>query len=963
MARTILLFLFGMVLANTSSAQLLSTSPAFPKDTSGISITIDCAKGNQGLFNYANTNDVYVHVGIITNLSTGASDWKYVKFTWATSDPAARATSLGNNRYQYTINNIRTFFGVPATEAIQKISILFRSANGNTVQRNTDGSDMYIPVYGTALAGKFLLPFSEPRFIPVPEPITKGIGDSIRIIWLSNNIADLKTFFNGTQTNAVSSSNAILDSALINSPGNQQIVARATVGVITISDTINFFVAPSVPIVPLPPGVREGINYQPGDTSAILVLYAPNKGRVSVIGDFNNWLENVNYQMNKTPDGLRHWVRIIGLTPGKEYAYQFIINGILKIADPYTAKVLDPNNDPFISSVTYPNLKPYPNGKTTGIVSVLQTAKPTYTWQVTNFNRPDQRSLVIYELLLRDFVGNHNWKTLKDTIAYLKNLGINAIELMPINEFEGNISWGYNPSFYFAPDKYYGTDSSLKVFIDEAHKQGIAVIMDIALNHSFGQSPMVQMYFDAANGRPSLENPWFNPTPRHAFNVGYDMNHESPATQYYVSRIVEHWLTEYRIDGFRFDLSKGFTQNNTCDNNGGNCNVNGWSAYDASRVAIWKKYYDTLQLKSAGSYVILEHFADNTEEKELSNYGMLFWGNMNYNFNEATLGFIANSNFDGALHVSRGWTNPFLISYMESHDEERLMYKNINFGNSSGNYSVKDINVGLRRNEMASAFLYMMPGPKMIWQFGESGYDYSINHCANGTVNNSCRTDPKPIRWDYLQEANRKRLNEVTSGLLKLRAHPLFRNGFVTDRVERNLGGAVKWLKLTTDTSNILVIGNFDVTANSGTVTFQSAGTWYDYLSTNTITTTGVAQTISLAPGEYHIYVNRNITNAITPVTNLIYGGKRIRLNVYPNPIRQQATIEYEIPESGNVNMRLLNSNGQVVTSLHNGFRVKGVYRLPVSQLQGLTKLPGGTYFLQMEFGQRKLVQKLIIDF
>ena len=870
MARTILLFLFGMVLANTSSAQLLSTSPAFPKDTSGITITIDCAKGNQGLFNYANTNDVYVHVGIITNLSTGASDWKYVKFTWATSDPAAKATSLGNNRYQYTINNIRTFFGVPATEAIQKISILFRSGNGNTVQRNTDGSDMYIPVYGTALAGKFLLPFSEPRFIPVPEPITKGIGDSIRIIWLSNNIADLKTFFNGTQTNAVSSSNAILDSALINSPGNQQIVARATVGVITISDTINFFVAPSVPIVPLPPGVREGINYQPGDTSAILVLYAPNKGRVSVIGDFNNWLENVNYQMNKTPDGLRHWVRIIGLTPGKEYAYQFIINGILKIADPYTAKVLDPNNDPFISSVTYPNLKPYPNGKTTGIVSVLQTAKPTYTWQVTNFNRPDQRSLVIYELLLRDFVGNHNWKTLKDTIAYLKNLGINAIELMPINEFEGNISWGYNPSFYFAPDKYYGTDSSLKVFIDEAHKQGIAVIMDIALNHSFGQSPMVQMYFDAANGRPSLENPWFNPTPRHAFNVGYDMNHESPATQYYVSRIVEHWLTEYRIDGFRFDLSKGFTQYNTCDNNGGNCNVNGWSAYDASRVAIWKKYYDTLQLKSAGSYVILEHFADNTEEKELSNYGMLFWGNMNYNFNEATLGFIANSNFDGALHVSRGWTNPFLISYMESHDEERLMYKNINFGNSSGSYSVKDINVGLRRNEMASAFLYMMPGPKMIWQFGESGYDYSINHCANGTVNNSCRTDPKPIRWDYLQEANRKRLNEVTSGLLKLRAHPLFRNGFVTDRVERNLGGAVKWLKLTTDTSNILVIGNFDVTANSGTVTFQSAGTWYDYLSTNTITTTGVAQTISLAPGEYHIYVNRNITNAITPVTNLI---------------------------------------------------------------------------------------------
>ena len=76
---------------------------------------------------------------------------------------------------------------------------------------------------------------------------------------------------------------------------------------------------------------------------------------------------------------------------------------------------------------------------------------------------------------------------------------------------------------------------------------------------------------------------------------------------------------------------------------------------------------------------------------------------------------------------------------MESHDEERMAYKNINFGNSSGAYNTKDTAVSLLRNEMCAAFLLSMPGPKMIWQFGELGYDYPINYCVNGTINNNCR--------------------------------------------------------------------------------------------------------------------------------------------------------------------------------------------------------------------------------
>jgi 1,4-alpha-glucan branching enzyme len=854
---------------------------------------------------------------------------------------------------------------VPAGETIRKVALLFRNGAGTVVQRIADASvdmgNMYITVYDNSLTGKFTVPLFEPRFVPVAEPITKTTGESIALTYTSNATANLQLFFNGTSIATANNNTLVQATPAITTAGNQQVVGRVTDGVTTHSDTINFFASPAVNVQPLPAGVRDGINYEPGDTSATLVLYASGKNKVSLVGDMNNWTESVNYQFNKTPDGLRFWKRITGLAAGTEYAYQYVVDNTLKIADPYTQKILDPNNDPSITAATYPNLKAYPTGKTTGNVSILQTAEPAYTWQVNNFSRPDKRNLLIYELLVRDFVSSHDWKTLKDTIGYLKKLGINAIELMPFNEFEGNLSWGYNPSFYFAPDKYYGPKSGLKAFIDECHKQGIAVVMDMVLNHSFGQSPMVQLYFDAAQNRPSADNPWFNPAAKHAFNVGYDFNHESAATQYLVSRVVEFWLQEYRLDGFRFDLSKGFTQKATCDANGNNCNVDSWSAYDASRVAIWKKYYDTIQSKSNGSYVILEHLAVNDEEKELAAYGMMLWGNMNYNFNEATMGYLPNSDFKYAIHTERGWSQPNLVSYMESHDEERLMYKNIQYGNAAGVYSVKDQVTALRRNEMAAAFYLAIPGPRMIWQFGELGFDYSINRCANGTISDACRTDAKPIVWDYLQQADRKKLYNVYSVLLALRNHPAYKNGFTTDRIIYNLSGSFKWLKLTTDTSDVLVVGNFDVNAVTGSVAFQHAGTWYDYLTGQTITANGIAQSISLQPGEYHVYLNRNITNILTPVTDPDNLGGNTRLSIYPNPVTSNSTaIEYELPANTGVMVSLLNAYGQRIAQRNEGLKAKGTYRLPLQALVSYT-LPAGVYLVELRFGTRSLVRKLIM--
>ena len=226
--------------------------------------------------------------------------------------------------------------------------------------------------------------------------------------------------------------------------------SKLALGILGLSEVI-----PAI-LLALPAGVKDGINYEADNTAATLVLYAPSKNRVSVIGDLtgSNWAEQLPYQMNKTPDGNYWWIRLTGLTPGTEYSFQYLVDGTLKIAEPYAEKILDPWNDPFIPSTTYPGLKPYPANLTSGIVSVLQTNQSTYNWQSNSYTRPDKRKLVIYELLLRDFLANHDWATLNDTLNYLKNMGITAIQLMPINEFEGYLSWGYNPDFYFAPDKY-----------------------------------------------------------------------------------------------------------------------------------------------------------------------------------------------------------------------------------------------------------------------------------------------------------------------------------------------------------------------------------------------------------------------------------------------------------------------------------------------------------------------------
>lgn len=970
MKKNVLLVL-SFFISTLLSAQLLTTSPAFPVDGNGVplTITVDATKGNLGLQGFA--GPVYVHIGIITTANPQPSPWSNVQTTWGTAGALSsnQCTNAGTNRWSFTINNIRTFFQLDASPStrILKIAILFRDAAGNRVQRNADGSDMYISVAQPGvLNGRITAPPTQPTFVPQPEPVGYTQGTNIPVsATTSANATSIILRLNGTQIASASNTNVI--NANVNSSCQQQLTLEATDGTTTVRDTVNFLIYPSTyPTAARPAGRREGITYENNGTEAVMILFAPQKSRVAIVGDFNNWQPGCSDIMAK--DGDFYWVRITGLTPGSRVKYQYVVDDAIRVADPYTELILDPWNDSFIPSATFPGLPSYPSGKTNGLVGVLTPGEAPFNWTDGGYVRPNKYNLTMYELHMRDFTDAKNWQTLRDTLPYLIRLGFNAIKLMPFNEFDGNNSWGYNPAYFLALDKAYGTKQALKEFINTAHNNGIAVIMDAVLNHATGASAMAAMWWNSALNRPAANSPYFYETAQHDFNVFNDFNHNVAPTRNLTERFIEYWLTEYKIDGFRWDLSKGFTTNNTLGN------IGAWNAFNQGRIDIWQNYYNKMQSVSAGSYCILEHLSNDDEEAELAKRGMLLWGKMTDQFNENTMGFST-----GTADVNRAyWPNrpfwndaflndkPGLIAYAESHDEERIMYKNLNVSGSAG---FGNTTLSLQRTEPMAAFLMAIPGPKMIWQFGELGYDFSINRCENGTINADCRTAPKPIRWDYFLPFNsgRRRLYEVYSSMNRLRRQ--FPNAFNRNTVTTGTSfGSNLWktLVLNHTSLQVVVVANFNTFQNTATVTFPSNGTWYDYLTPGnlTINVAGGSQSITLPAGGYKVYTNQLVPGGtVTDTRDVIATNSDFKLKVYPNPVQQQATLTYELPKSGQVSIQLINLQGQVVATKAMGFQLKGPQVFEINRQNfGLSTLTPGQYVLQVRVDNTVRYEKIMMQ-
>ncbi|MEI6883518.1 MAG: alpha-amylase family glycosyl hydrolase [Bacteroidota bacterium] len=945
--KTLKIFLSVMVMCflNLTSvhAQTVVTVPLYPTDLDSCTILFDASKGSAGLMN--TTPPIYAHTGVITNLSTSTTDWKYVIAGWGENTPKAMMTPLGNNMYQLKLKpSIRVFYGVPAGETILKLAFVFRNSDGSKTGKEADGSDIFANVYPAKTSVTINLPANKNLYLnqlsSIPVNATGPLADS------------MKLFVNGTLMKAVAGK--ILEDTVYANNFGQNWVKR-WVKIIAKNDTASaadsfcYTVITAPVTADLPAGIKPGINYA-DSTTTVLCLYAPGKQNCFAIGDFSNWDQDSLHYMYKTPDNNYFWIQLNNLVPRREYIFQYLVDGNLKIGDPFCDKVSDPN-DQYIPAASYPDLIPYPAGKTTGIASVLQTAQVPYSWASSPFTPPATADLVVYELLVRDFTDARTFTAVIDTLNYLRNLGINAIELMPVMEFEGNISWGYNPDFSFAVDKYYGPKNTLKQLIDAAHSKGIAIILDIVCNHHFGSSPLVRLYWDDQYQRPAADNPWFNPIPKHPYNVGYDFNHNSPATRSYMLRLLKYWLQEYHIDGYRFDLSKGFTQVNSYPDN-----VSLWGQYDQNRINILNIYADTVKAVNPSAYFILEHFADNSEEKVLANDGMMLWGNGNNNYNSASGGWTSGgaSDLNWGSYKNRGWDQPNIMWYMESHDEERQMFKDYSAGNASKPpYNPKDTATALQRGALCANFFFTIPGPKLIWEFGELGYDYSINY-PTGT--SASRLDPKPVRWNYYSQWGRKYLFNVYHSLIELKKTlPAFKTtSFTVD-----LSSAIKRIALTDPSMDAVVLGNFDVVARSIVPNFTKTGTWYEFYTGDSLSVSDVASALAFTPGEYRLYTTTRLPKPVfTGISETLPGRPVCQLRVFPNPSDGPVTFEVTCTSAVSAKLLIFDLSGRMEGNVFEGRLGQGIHELKWGSAPGLKP---GLYFFRLISSEGNTTGKFII--
>lgn len=937
--------LFLLLVSTISMGQVTITPYPFEVNQQ-ITITVDQNSTATNCNGFSNPTKVYMHAGI----GDDNDAWGFnVVGNWGQDDGVGEMTANGDGTWEITLVP-ETYFNLTTTQAQNaiKMGMVFRNADGTEELKANGCSDFFFDV------GTFQVSLSAPA------------QNSTTILNSGDNLSISASNIGGNADYVLKANDVVIDTQTgissysfthTNITNNQIYALEVSLNGTTIIKKFTALVDPGTNYSVMPTDYQDGITYL-SDTEAVLVLYATAKDFVYVAGSFNNWQPDSSYAMNIDPTrNNKFWITLTGLTPGQIETYQYWVVDktppvnspeLVKTADPYSTLVLSPFDDPYIPASSYPNLPAYPQGQERE-VTVLQTAQTPYNWQVTNFTKPKKEDLVIYEVLTRDFDADRNFQDIIDKIDYFKSLNINAIELMPVMEFEGNESWGYNTVFHMALDKFYGTENKLKELVDTCHQNGIAVILDVALNHAFGRNPMVRMWMNDPDGDgwggPSSQNPYFNVTATHTYSVGNDFDHSNPRTQDYVHRVIKHWIEDFHIDGFRWDLTKGFTQNCTSSDEG--CT----NSYQQDRVDILKNYVDYSWSLDPYHYAIFEHLGSDTEEQQWANYrigetpskGVMMWKEMWNDYKNLGQGNAGTIN--GMGNVEHGFTEKRALGYPESHDKDRIMYEMTTFGNSNGSYDVTDLNTALNRMSAIGAISLTIPGPKMVWHFAELGMDVSIWTCEDGSVNSDydgnndgdCKlaTKPQP-QWvnNWPGDPNRSQVFNDYARINALKTtEAVFEGDYSIDSGDLTPRIFIYDDALpATQLKNVVVLANFDLTAQNIVPDFPYTGTWYDLMDetgNTSINVTNTTATITLQPGEFKIYGNQTSTLNSNEFT-------LDKITVYPNPVDHSFSVNASIDI-----LNVYDVTGKLVAEYAGGFEKGHVFNV--------SNLKQGIYLLELK--------------
>ena len=908
--------LFSLVFTTMVFAQVTTVPGIIQKGYDGeITIIYNPNEGNKGM---VGASKCFAHTGLITSASSNDGDWKNVIDGWRGSSTKGQLTKDGD-KWKLVIPNMYEFYGVNKSTEIKKFAFVFHDGPGGSKEGKTaENTDIFVELAEAGLAVS----------ISTAMPEISKKGDEVTLQCFATEAASLSLMLNGKEV-LVQEGTELTYTHTFDAEGDYIFSFTATKGDEVKNITVQTCVVSDPVKAARPVGIDMGIYYDEADpTKMTLATYAASKTapaqHVFVVGDFNDWVISNKYQMKQ--DGNYFWLEIGGLTPQQEYAMQYVVvreDGVIKkISDLYSEKVLH-KDDQWEPSKVNPDLMPYP-AKGDGYVTVIQTAKPKFQWSeaTLNFKRPDKNNLVIYEAWIYDHTVERTIEGMTNRMYYYKDMGINAIELMPVQEFDGNLNWGYSPNHYFAFDKAYGTPEQLKIFIDECHKRGIAVILDMVFNHATGLNPMNKLY---PYGDELKHNPWFNVNAPHGDNVYEDWNHDfEPAHNMFI-RVLQYWLTEYKVDGFRLDLSHGL-----CGTQAG------------TSVRNIKDYYEKgVKAIAPDAYMILEHWGNNcdNDRKELIKEGMLCWDNTTQAYYQTAMGWLkdgdsfSNANRDG------------YVSYCESHDEERAFFKAKEWGD--GDLKTDD-QERIGRVPVNMAFLTLLNGPQMFYHFAEFGFDYSKWQNANGqwgkddsgaapygktgVSNDNYKMQAKARIETWLGEGawRTATFHKVGQAIqLRTRLMPQVFEGNPT-KVDIGSGKAVRTIQWGSD---VFVAGNFSATTEK-TVTIPE-GKWYNYYEQKEQTET----TVTLAPGALMILTG---TPQTLPEMQPFYAFSRNTdvENVYIPELPNQILPPY--------NVTIYTISGQAISVQRN-----------VEQVN-LSGLNHGLYLIQLEKNGQRVTKKVI---
>jgi len=731
--KTYLYMLAAMLMCvfTAGAADVVTTSPTPLQESSeNVVIYFHADQGTGGLKGQPSTAALYAHTGVITNASTSDSDWKHAP-VWNKNEDKYKLTYVDVDLWRLDIGNIRDFYGLTDGETVHKLAFVFRNATGTKEGKGENGTDIFVPVLGEG----FQLSLTS----NINTEVIIESKKTLRFTVTSTAEANLSLLVDGklvAEDKGVSSLEA--DYTFTNK-GNYTITARGEKdGVVVEKQMILCYPGTSV-AKDYPGGKPVQGAVRNADGTVTFCLAAPEKKNAILFPSWDNFEGRVENVMNYQDIGdVRYfWVNVPDLDPNTLYTYYYLVDNVYKVGDPYTKLALDPYNDQYIDEDVYPDMPRIPADVKNTCLAVYYENINKYDWKVKNFKGAPKEDLIIYELLLRDFTGTEGAakgdgtvRKAMEKIPYLKQLGINAVELLPINEFNGNLSWGYNTNFYFAPDKAYGTPDDYKAFIDLCHENGIAVILDLVFNQSDGLHPWYVLYNGASR------SPFYNAKAPHDFSVLNDWNQDHPLVEQQWIDCVKYWLKEYNVDGFRFDLVKGLGDNDSYGS--------GTGAYNASRVARMTRIHNAMREVNPDAYFINENLAGNKEENEMAADGQLNWANVNNSACQYAMGYSSESSlarFDATKDSRTAYST---VSYAESHDEERMGYKQDTWGVAA----IKNDNEAKKaRIACVGAQMILAPGAHMIWQFSELG-----NNQTTKDKNGGNNTDNKQVNWKALDD-------------------------------------------------------------------------------------------------------------------------------------------------------------------------------------------------------------------